>query len=225
MRDFQNKKTLLGTLFFIIGIFSAVVVSQAFQVRYTLTGTEVMRVDDAGGIVTASSMTIGTELTVASSITITSGDIGFGSVSASLSTAPTVGNSSGLYFSAFLFGSNSAAEGSVLVATDTVSGEGFTVAVATGQNHFNYVGIAQEATSTGSIVNVYTSGMVLVLTTGTVTSGDILISSGTGSGLANHHPGYSGRVLAGTAVDSREIIGIAIGDGDATGGLTKVRMR
>lgn len=138
------------------------------------------------------------------------------------STDTTSGNSSGRTFKAYLAGTSAAIEGSLLVATTPVAGtgpilsQGVSVIVAPATVDLtNWVGVAKAPASTGTIVDVYYSGTVLALSTGTVVAGDTLVSSNTASG-------YLG---ADSSPTTGADVGVALSGGTSTGGRIKVRLR
>lgn len=114
----------------------------------------------------------------------------------------------------YLTGSTAALEGSVLVATTPVAGQGASVIVAPATNALgSVVGIASEAKAVSNQIVMYTSGLVLGLTTGTVVPGDML-------GTADYSAGYLKVVLA-----SNTVVGVAMANGTAAGGKTKIKLR
>lgn len=128
------------------------------------------------------------------------------------STATTAGNSLGQVVPAYLAGSTSAFEGSVLIATNPTPGYGFSVIVASGTDLHSVVGVAKASASTGSLVDVYYSGFVLARTTGTVVPGTLL---GTTSA-----PGYLKVIVSSTAA-----VGVSMATGNTAGGLTKIKLK
>lgn len=142
-------------------------------------------------------------------------DISFGSPVTAVSSTTSSGSSQGMFFTAYLGGSTAALEGSVLIATTQVSGQGLTVVVAPAvSNQTNWVGVALAAVSTGSVVNIFDEGWALALTTGTVNPGDMLKTSSLSAGY-----------LDATTTSTHSIVGIALGAGTAAGATTKVRLR
>lgn len=117
-----------------------------------------------------------------------------------VSTLPVSGNSLGVYVPVTLAAgsANAAVEGSVLIASTSLTG--VTVVVSTGAGQFSVVGIAQAAASTGAVVNMYTSGWVLALASGTVAAGDILMSSFTATGTGYLATNNSAVAYQGVAV-------------------------
>lgn len=139
-----------------------------------------------------------------------------GTPGVAVSTLTTLGNSIGTRWPVYLLGTIPAVEGSVLIASATTSAfSGVAVVVSTGVNNLTtVVGVASAPASTGSVVNMYTDGFVLALTTGTVNPGDVLVTTVTGSGYlaANNSP------TSGTDV------GVALSTGPSTSGLTRIRL-
>lgn len=124
-----------------------------------------------------------------------------------ISTLPTAGNSIGTYYQVNLATGtlSPAVEGSVLVSTYSSTG-GVTVFVSTGIGHVNVVGIAQAAASTGTVVNMYSSGFVLALGSGTIAVGDLLQSSFTTTGV-----GGGGYLATTTTPANGAIVAVALG--------------
>ena len=149
----------------------------------------------------------------------TEGDINFGiigtpfSTITALTTANTAGNSIGTKFPVFLTGANNAVEGSVVIASTTMSGQ-VTVAVSTGTAQTSAIGIASAAGTSGNVISVYNSGYVLALTSGTVAAGDTLVTTVNGAGYLTSSAGATTGVVA-----------IAVTAGPASlNGLTKVKL-
>lgn len=142
-------------------------------------------------------------------------DLIYGSTSTAVSSTTTSGSSQGAVYTAYLGGVTAALEGSVLIATTQVAGQGLTVSVAAAAtDQPSVIGVAAAAASTGSIVNVYDSGWVLCLTTGTVNPGDRLVTSSISAG-------YS----AAATTSTNTVVGVALGAGPTGGGTTKVKLR
>lgn len=157
-----------------------------------------------------------TVLTIKDESILVNGNISsYGSM---ITTNTTAGNSFGQSIPAYLFGEQNALEGSVLVATYPSAGNMLTVAVCpSGLDNTKWIGVAANAASTGTIVNVYWSGFVLARTTGTVNAGDVLVTTNT--------VGLSGYLGADTTPTTGADMAIAISSGVAAGGLTKVKLR
>ncbi len=144
-----------------------------------------------------------------------SGKISMGVAGVILSTANTSGFSAGQLFYAYLGGSTPALEGSSLVATTPVAGQGVTVAVAAATAGLStVVGVASSAVSTGSVVGVYSYGWVQALTTGTVNVGDYLQTSSASAGYL----AAGGQVSTGT-------VGVALSAGNSAGGRIRIRLK
>lgn len=136
--------------------------------------------------------------------------------SAAVSTTTTSGNSQGVYFPAYLGGVTNAVEGSVLCSTTVASGNLVTVQVCPALvDHTDWVGIAKSAVSTGSVVNVYVSGWVLALSTGAVTAGQVLVTTGTVAGYLGPD----------TTPTTGADVGVALGPGATAGGLVRIQLR
>lgn len=142
------------------------------------------------------------------------------SATVAVSTTATSGTSTGDQFTAFLASgpasgsgvSIPAIEGSVLCSTTSQQGNQVTVVVCVNTlNLGSVIGIAASAASTGTVVNLYSTGWVLARTTGTVAAGDSLSTSSLASGYFQ----TSG---------SSATVAIALGAGNAAGGLTRVKI-
>lgn len=142
------------------------------------------------------------------------------SATVAVSTTATSGTSTGDQFTAFLASgpasgsgvSIPAIEGSVLCSTTSQQGNQVTVVVCVNTlNLGSVIGIAASAASTGTVVNLYSTGWVLARTTGTVAAGDSLSTSSLASGYFQ----TSG---------SSATAAIALGAGNANGGLTRVKI-
>ena len=119
-----------------------------------------------------------------------------------LSAVATSNQSSGITNTALVIPvllSSAVSQGAAIIITSTnvvtnVNGVPSTTTGAT-----TVLGIADTAASSGTIVNVDFSGLALALTTGTVTVGDLLVTSATVSGqgyLATNNSGAVGAVVA-----------------------------
>ncbi len=183
----------------------------------------VYQVDSSGNVTQAGNQTVQGNLNVTGTHTQTgatsftsgvtfTGAVNYGSSSVAITTATTSGNSIGDRSTALLMGANAAIEGSVLIASTTVTGTSMTVAVSTGSTHPQVVGVATAAASTGTLVNFYTNGFVLALTSGTVAAGDILVTTVNGTGY----------LAAGNSANALYEVGIAGTAGTTAGGLTKI---
>lgn len=148
-------------------------------------------------------------------LSFSGGQQSMGTVGLILSTANTSGFSAGQLYYAYLGGSTNALEGSALVATTPVAGQGVTVAVAAATNGLStVVGVASSAVSTGSVVGVYSYGWALALTTGTVNVGDYLQTSSNSAGY----------LAAGGGV-STATVGVALSAGNSAGGRIRIRLK
>jgi len=144
------------------------------------------------------------------------GDLNFYRTSATSAFSPssTSGNSGGITFPAYLGGSTAAVEGSTLIIAPPISSTQVTVQVANASASTKVVGVAAAAASVGSIVQVYTHGWVLALTTGTVVAGDVLVSTTT-----------AGYLFANNSASANQQVGIAISTGTAAGGLALIQLK
>lgn len=151
----------------------------------------------------------------------TGGQESMGTVGVALSTNNTSGFSAGQLYYAYLGGSTNALEGSVLIATTTVAGQGVTVQVApVTAGLTNIAGIASSAVSTGSIVGVFSSGSwAMALTTGTVLAGDQLATSAVSGGYL-----YAPTSGTSTLLPSTATIAVALTNGGA-GARARVRLK
>lgn len=103
-------------------------------------------------------------------------------------------------------------QGMVAVANSTGTGQGFSLSVL---STTAVVGIWDGTYATGATGYITVGGYALVLTSGAVSAGDVIVSSNTGIG-------YAGR---NTTPTSGTDIGVALGQGTAAGGLTLIRLR
>ncbi len=167
---------------------------------------------DANGVLR---WTPGSANAVIGNQSLSGGQQSMGIVGTVLSTATTSGLSNGQLFYAYLGGSTAALEGSVLIATTPVAGQGVTVVVAPATNGVStVVGVASSAVSTGSVVGVYSYGWALALTTGTVSAGDYLATSSLSAGY-----------LAAGVNTSTGVVGVALSAGNSAGGRTRIRLK
>lgn len=222
---------LIGALALLVGLFGIVHSAntctntdfECYVSGPSQSPTTVFRVDSVGNISTNGTLSVTGTSTFTGVATFTAGPVftgnpTFGSTTVALSTAPTSGNSNGTKVTAFLGGpANVAAEGSVLIATAPISNQ-VSVAVSTGTNNYNVVGIAVSATtSTGTVVSMYTSGFVLALTTGAVSAGDLLVTTQTVTG--------AGYLATNNAATVNTAVAVAVGtQAAAANGLLKVKL-
>ena len=149
------------------------------------------------------------------------GNIVVGSESVAIATTNTSGLSQGTVVQAVVLDGwlgRAVSEGMVLIATGVVTSanSSLTVNASSGSEVRNWFGIAGADISTGATGSCYISGIVLALTTGTVNSGDLLVTTVSAVG-------YLAKATADT--NSGSVVGVALGNGTSTGGLTKIRIR
>ena len=228
MKTMKKWLGLLGSLALVIGTTPSMPVIQAAPNASVDRATNVdnLMLDqngiyDSGGTLRfslGSTTSFTGNFTVSGNETISAGsDLVFGSASTAVSTTTTSGSSQGSIFTAYLGGSTAASEGSVLIATTTNSNNSVTVVVAPATNFLSsVVGIAAAAASTGSVVNVYDTGWVLALTTGTVNPGDTLTTSSLSAGYLATFSGVN---------STNTVVGIALGPGASGGGTTKIKIK
>jgi hypothetical protein len=213
---------------------SAIADIDAKQGSGVYNNVDMYRLTQAGIIyLSTSSVSAGITLDPSTGITLEAGkditlpvtsDLVLGSLTTAVSTTTTSGTSQGTIFTAYLkdggatVGTIAAVEGSVLCSTtaSTNAGDYVTVVVCPATLDFTgWVGIAAAAASTGSVVNVYDSGWVLARTTGTVVAGDVLVTTGS----------VAGYLWRDTTPTTGADVGVAMGPGNAAGGLTRIRLR
>jgi len=144
------------------------------------------------------------------------GDLNFYRTTPTTSFSPsnTSGNSAGITFPAYLGGSTAAVEGSALIVAAPLNSTQVQVQVANASASTKVIGVAAAAASVGSVVQVYTHGWVLALTTGTVSPGDILVSTTT-----------AGYLFANNSASANQQVGIALSTGTAAGGLAVIQLK
>jgi hypothetical protein len=106
-------------------------------------------------------------------------------------------------------------QGHLIVVNDDAVGCGATV---NGTDRTDVIGVSEGAVAVGSVGYITVAGYALVLTTGTVNRGDVIVSSAPGTGLI----GYAG---ADTTPTTGADVGVALSSGTAAGGLTLIRLR
>lgn len=138
-------------------------------------------------------------------------------------TAPTAGSSGtgvnrGLKVPFVNAGSATLSAGAVVLASATanigVLAPGISAAVL---STTTWVGINESSLASGATGYMSVAGYALVLTTGTVMVGDLLTST-------NSVAGYAGAIAGGTSVLEGSVIGKAMSQGTAAGGLTLIRI-
>lgn len=152
---------------------------------------------------------------------ISGGQQSMGAVGTALSSLNTSGFSSGNLYYATLTGTVAAVEGSVLVATTSVSSAISVIVAPATAGLTNFVGCASAATSTGSVVGVYSAGSwALCLTTGTVVAGDQLAVSAITAGYL-----YAPTTGTNSLLSSTATVGVALTAGTAAGARARVRLK
>lgn len=189
------------------------------------SGTLYFNNSSESNVFTVTSSGVGTftsTVTVSGDLRLTDENIILGAYGTAISTTNTAASSRGTILHAYLKdgGTEQAAavEGSVICSTSPSSSAGNSVTVfvcPTTLDLTSWIGVAAAAASTGTVVQVYTSGWVLALTTGTVSSGDTLVTTATARG-------YLG---TDTTPTTGADVGVALGPGTSAGGLTRIRLR
>lgn len=191
----------------------------ALQGDGILRGTDVFRITSSGNIVLATGAVSGLSLNgTTGAIGMRSGDLTMG---AGGLTITTTSNHPGIMIPFFNASTDGLNLGAVVLATsgtlNTVGYGTYASVLAT----TSVLGVCAASAPTNTVGWMYVSGYALVLTTGPVQTGNILVST-TGSNGAGA-PGYAG-VTTGTEVVGTNI-GTAVSSGPVTGGLTLVKLR
>lgn len=189
---------LLGGIFLLGGLLYAT--NQSIH-RLTVNDAEVWNIDEEGDV--NADGTFSNE-----------GDLRLGVSGTAETVSTTSRNSQGVKMPVVLDSASSAAlEGSVLVAEPPQSDGNVRVKVGGATTDLTtVVGIAAAAGSAGSVIDMYTSGFVLALTTGTVTPGQVLTTTTSAAGY----------LAADATPTSGADVAVALSTGTAAGGLTKV---
>ena len=156
-----------------------------------------------------------TRITVGSTIQL-NGKVGFGVDGTAETVTATSGNSECMGMQVYMGGAATAAEGSVLIATTTISSKVTVMVAPATSGRTDFVGVAAEAGAPGATINMCTDGFALVLATGTIIPGDIVRSTSTGAGY----------VGTGDTVTAGSVVGVSLGNVTAASpGLLKVRLK
>lgn len=230
---FLMSSFLVG--FMAMGNISILKASNGDILTYTGSGSlnsvEVFRINSTGNVVTTNGFTQ-TNTAGVTSASISQGDMTLNTSSSTLQfgdgtvvpATMTATRSQGTFFTGYLQNGSAAVninatEGMVLCATTSAVGQGITlVACPNSLNLPSWAGIAVAAASTGSVVNVFDTGWVNALTTGTVNAGDQLVTS-------SLTQGYLQSWTLAQVSGSTSTVAIALTAGIAAGGLTKVKLR
>ena len=216
------KKYTFGVL---IGLCvgSVFAASNFFTDRWTILGTGSLRntavawIDSAYDffITDSASYTAFSVDSTSGEVTIYNGDLQLGSDG----TAPDT--SSGGYYGIKVPFTNASGQaltqGHIIVVNSTGTGTGKIVGVT---STTTILGVCEGTVAAGAVGYATVAGYALVLTTGTVLPGDVIVSSnpfGAGAVL-----GYGG---ADATPDSGADVGVAMSAGTAAGGLTLIRVR
>jgi hypothetical protein len=165
---------------------------------------------DASGNVTGNNLT-------AQGYVNTLGNIVSGPVGVSQSTATSTSNTAQT-FAVFISSLSSLAplKGMVIVSTTPIAGQGISGVTGSATNTLTtFIGVADVASATNTVVNVDYGGIAVALTTGTVNPGDLLVTTNTAAGyLGTNNSASAGQIVA-----------RALSSGISSGGLTRVLLR
>lgn len=166
-------------------------------------------------------LTLGSDNHFVGNVSSTGGQESMGTVGTALSSLNTSGFSAGNLYYAYLAGTVDALEGSVLVATTSVNSKISVIVAPATVGLTNFAGVASAATSTGSVVGVFSGGSwCLALTTGTVVAGDQLAVSALSAGYLYAPTTGSNSLLPSTAT-----VAVALTAGNAAGARARVRIK
>jgi hypothetical protein len=222
----KNIFKTIGAISLLMAIFTTVHASNTCQ-RTDLfchpTGpsqsqTTPFRVDASGNMTTAGSITTSGATSV-TGISTQLSNISLGVTGTGVSNASTAANTA---LSVPVMVSTAIVQGMAIIAT-TLNGTSPTLVngvmpAATGSTAV--IGIADAAASSGSVVNVDYSGVVVALTTGAVTVGDLLVSTASLSTLTYGYLATNNSAAAGA------IVGTALATQPASySGLTRVLLK
>lgn len=163
----------------------------------TLRGIEVFRISSTGDLTLTDSSSY-TALTVDSTtgeITTYNGDLALGSKGATISQSQ--------YWSIKVPCYNvgpAVTQGTVMVASNT--GVGYCHRVQAAIDVTSVIGVADASIAEGAIGNIVISGYAIVKTTGTISIGDALVSTGTVAGYAGPDTTPTTGAKIGVAVES-----------------------
>lgn len=132
-----------------------------------------------------------------------------------VSSLTTSGTSVGDMYPVLLMGTVPAVEGSVLVANAPIGAYTTVTVGGATSNLTTVVGIAAAAASTGSVVNMYTHGFVLALTSGTVVGGTVLASTTAAAG-------YLFPIDTPGSAIANAPVAVSLSTGTTAGGLSRV---
>lgn len=135
-------------------------------------------------------------------------------------TAPTLpttttGSQFGVKVPFYNASGSAMAQGYVVVASAAINNTMYgSVAAITSTT--TVVGICEGTVASAADGYMTVAGIALVLTTGTVAIGDLLVSTTVA--------GYAGKIASGATVEEGSVIGKALSQGTAAGGLTLIRL-
>lgn len=133
------------------------------------------------------------------------GDLSLGMKGTAANTLPTLGDAS-LQIPVYLStnSATAAVQGSVILATAPFNGQvtGIVSPANAVAGNTTVLGIADVAAATGTVFQLDIIGTSLVLGTGTITTGDLLVSSGTSAGYAGTNNSAAAGAIIGTALNS-----------------------
>lgn len=179
---------------------------------YVVGAVQKFRVTSAGNVSIAGTLT--TTGTSTASDYNTAGDIRLGVSGTAEPIAATSGNSQGIKIPVIIDDASAAVlEGSVLVVMAPTADGKTRVTLGGASNDLTTVGgIAASAGAAGATIDMYISGFVVALTTGTVNPGNTLVTTTNAAGY------LTGDSTPTTGAD----VGVALSTGTASGGLTRI---
>lgn len=133
------------------------------------------------------------------------GDLSLGMKNVAANTLPTLGDST-IQVPVYLSTNSASAalQGSVIIATTPINGQvtGIVAPLNAVAGNTAVIGIADAAAATGTVFQLDIVGPSLVLGTGTITTGDLLVSTGTGAGYVGSNNSAAAGAIIGTALNS-----------------------
>lgn len=185
--------------------------------RFTVAGSEIYCLDQAGNITSSGTFTLTGRILTSSSTVSTGYKIGNRQANPTVTPTTSTGKYYGLQVPFINAGSGTMAAGALVIGVSTGTGlnvPGFTLGIL---STTTWIGVNTESLAAGATGYMTVAGYGLALTTGTVAIGDELVSTTTTAG-------YMGAIAPGTSVLEGSVVGKAMSQGTATGGLTLIRL-
>lgn len=215
----KKKLSLRGPWFLGALVVSVLFLSAWSYQTFKVSGTTIYDLDNSGNLTLAGTLTTTGSITSSGSLLVNDPiKLGYGE------STITTANAAQMGVKVPFIANDAMVQGNVVIASSPVTGVQATAygAITAVLSTTSVVGVCDGTVAAGALGWMTVSGYALVLTTGTVLPGDLLVS--TDGVNAAGAAGYAGKVTPAAGVVVGTIIGKAMTSGTASGGLTVVRL-